>query len=142
MSSNAKKFWMSPELLERFLPFLDVASILQLTKAHEFTLQVLQVKSCWDKVTKRTLELLSSDEEQSKAAVVAQAQLLKLMGTPEDLLHHLLDTVVKIFPPTGDVPSSPPVFPFFLFPDLVGLSCPRLESHAVSSRRILLDSVF
>ena len=102
MSSNAKKFWMSPELLERFLSFCDVSSILQLAQAHQFTLQVLQVQSCWDRLSKRTLQLLSWDTEENKAAVVAQAELLKLMGTPEDLLHHLLDAVAKIFPPDGD----------------------------------------
>ena len=116
---------MSPELLEKFLPFLDASSILQLAQAHQFTLQVLQIKSCWDKLTKRTLQLLSLDKEENKAAVDAQAQLLKLMGTPDDLLHHLLDAVAKIFPPDGD-------FSDFGFPCLVRVSCPCLESHAVS----------
>ena len=135
MSSNAKKFWMSPELLERFLSFLDVSSLLQLGQAHQFTLQVLQVQSCWDKLTKRTLQLLSLDTEENEAAVVAQAELLKLMGTPEDLLHHLLDAVAKIFPPDGDF-LEPGPFP--RFPCLVRVSCPCLESHAVSPTGFLL----
>ena len=58
------------------------------------------------------------------------------MRTHEDLLHHLLDAVVKIFPDEGDF------FPFFFgrgpYPCLVELSCPCMESHAVSSTGFLL----
>ena len=66
---------------------------------------------------------------------IAQAELLKLMGTPEDLLHHLLDTVAKIFPPDGDF-LEPGPFP--RFPCLVRVSCPCLESHALSPTGFLL----
>ena len=109
MSSNEKKFWRSPELIESLLPFLDISSTLRLAKAHKFTLQVLQGKSSWNKFIRRTCPygerfqnfppfFVVEGAEQKKAVVVAQAELLKLMGTPQDLLQDLLGVTANGFP--------------------------------------------
>ena len=100
MSSNEKMFWRSPELIESLLPFLDISSTLRLAKAHEFTLQVLQGKSSWNKFIRRTCPYGEGllFQKRKREAVVAQAELLKLMGTPQDLLQDLLGVTATGFP--------------------------------------------
>ena len=135
MSISEKKFWMSPELLDRFLPFLDVSSTLHLAQAHQFTVQVLKAKPTWNKFMMRTCPNGECGAEENKAAVVAQAKLLKLMGIPEDFLQDLLDAVAKSFPRAGfsclDQGRGAPC--------LIRVNCPCLEeSHAVSNDGFLL----
>ena len=132
MSSSERKVWQSPELLDKLLSYLDVSSTLHLAQAHAFTIQVLQNKSCWNKFIRRTCPSQDSDGRQSKAAVEA---LLKMMGSPQDLLRDLLDVVASRFP------AEDHDWIWIVDDDdeleivrcLVVVSCPcQLQSHSVS----------
>ena len=135
MSSSERKVWQSPELLDKLLSYLDVSSTLHLAQAHAFTIQVLQNKSCWNKFIRRTCPSQDSDGRQSKAAVEALAELLKMMGSPQDLLRDLLDVVASKFPAEDHdwiwiVDDDDELE---IVPCLVVVSCPcQLQSHSVS----------
>ena len=107
-----------------------------LAQAHAFTIQVLQNKSCWNKFIRRTCPSQDSDGRQSKAAVEALAELLKMMGSPQDLLRDLLDVVASRFP------AEDHDWIWIMDDDdeleivrcLVVVSCPcQLQSHSVFS---------
>ena len=54
-SEAAKKFWMTFELVEKLVSFLDTGSILNLAKCHQLTIDVLNSgTSVWRKLIKRT----------------------------------------------------------------------------------------
>ena len=133
MSSSERKVWQSPELLDKLLSYLDVSSTLHLAQAHAFTIQVLQNKSCWNKFIRRTCPSQDSGGRQSEAAV---AELLKMMGSPQDLLRDLLDVVASRFPAEDHdwiwiVDDDDELE---IVPCLVVVSCPcQLQSHSVFS---------
>ena len=49
-----KMFWKLPELVDKLISFLDVESVSKLAEVHQLTAQVLQSKSAWDKLVKRS----------------------------------------------------------------------------------------
>ena len=51
-----KKFWSTPELAEKLLAHLDLASIKALARCHRLTRQILGKPSCWNKLSNKTLE--------------------------------------------------------------------------------------
>ena len=48
-----RKFWATPELVEKLLPFLDLESIKQLAKSHKLTRQILGKSFIWNQLIKR-----------------------------------------------------------------------------------------
>ena len=54
-SEAAKKFWETPELVDKFLlPFLDLESTLHLAQVHELTRDILQGSFAWNQLIRRT----------------------------------------------------------------------------------------
>ena len=51
-----KKFWSTPELAEKLLAHLDLASIKALARCHRLTRQILGKPFCWNKLSNKTLE--------------------------------------------------------------------------------------
>ena len=48
---------MTPELVERMLPYLNVDSIADLAESHDLTLEILGKKLTWNKLSKRIYPL-------------------------------------------------------------------------------------
>ena len=48
-----KIFWLTPELVEKLVPFLDAKSLSSLAQASKFTAQVLQGDTVWSKLVLR-----------------------------------------------------------------------------------------
>ena len=55
LSKAAKKFWLTPELVEGLLPFLDTKSTLNLAKLHPLVVQIFQGALAWKKLVQRSL---------------------------------------------------------------------------------------
>ena len=125
-------FWMTPELVEYLLSFLDPASILVLAKAHPFAKQVLQRGLNWTRMIKRSCpqqSLILQKPFQQELAAAARAlepiiETLHLLGKSESRLLQLLEIICERFPSAG--------------PDLVKVACPCLEVHEVSSLGLVL----
>ena len=49
---------MTPELVERLLPNLNVDSIADLAESHDLTLEILGKKLTWNKLSKRIYPLV------------------------------------------------------------------------------------
>ena len=117
----SRKFWRSPELMEMLIRFLDAASVVELGKAHEPIVEVLQRGLVWDKMIRKTcprgeiwgmsvfdlagpcgsfdlLEWLRSEAEVKKADIQPLINLLTLMEEPEDQIDKLLDLICTRFP--------------------------------------------
>ena len=89
-----KKFWRTPELVENaLLPFLDIASVEEMAKSHDLTVEILGKTFTWNKLVKRTFPLTGSApvwtnvEEKSKARSLAGI-LLKIRSPHRDQLEH------------------------------------------------------
>ena len=48
---------MTPELVERLLPYLKVDTIADLAESHDLTLEILGKKLTWNKLSKRIYPL-------------------------------------------------------------------------------------
>ena len=104
-----KKFWKTPELVERLMPFLDGQSTLALVKALPLALQVIQRKSMWVKLVRRvcphhTDQVLGEAEFEESLAedrrkVMLLVEMLKMMEDPNHLLLDLLHIICESFPP-------------------------------------------
>ena len=55
------KFWRTPELVERLMPFLDAQSTLALVKALPLALEVIQRKFMWIKLVRRVCPFDTDD---------------------------------------------------------------------------------
>ena len=108
MPSEAEmKFWRTPELVEKLLPFLNLESTLILAKTHEMTRRLLQGTSIWNKLIRRNcpfVDLPNPDlcvprKIQVKIDwVKSLVEILKLMQDPEEaLLLDLLDVICERF---------------------------------------------
>ena len=61
-----KKFWATPELVEKLHPLLDLASTKELAEAHQLTRQILGGVLAWNKLIKKTFpedENINVDQE-------------------------------------------------------------------------------
>ena len=141
-------FWMTPELVENLLSFLDPASILALAKTHPLTREVLQSGFNWTRFLKRSCpkqsftlrprfqRLLPSDEPWiHKLRIVSLMEhyasedlepiieILMIIGKPESHLLKLLDLICERFPPYVTEPE---------IRDHVKVVCPCQEVHDVS----------
>ena len=91
-------FWMTPELVEHLLSFLDPASILVLAKAHPSAKQVLQRGFNWTRMIKRSCpqqSLILQKPFELQMAAAARAlepiiETLHLLGKSESRLLQLL----------------------------------------------------
>ena len=102
-------FLWIPELVEHLLTFLDAPSILNLARAHDYTVHVLQKPLVWAKVIKRACPFGREVEdgsllntimvERKRDQVRALVGLLELLEDRDD--HHLdiLRLICKRFPP-------------------------------------------
>ena len=130
----SKKFWESPELLEKLLPFLDPETTLHLAKTHKMTRAILQKSYIWKKLIRRSCPYgereLSYEQVQSRIDLVkGLVAILKLLKDPKALLPDLLDLICERF--TQDER-------FFRHPQItVGCPCPA-EHHSISLTGFLL----
>ena len=153
-------FWMTPELVENLLSFLDPASILALAKTHPLTREVLQSGFNWTRFLERSCpkqsftlrprfrRLLPQDDATDITYFVAPLmehyaretlepfiEILLLIGKPESHVLQLLDFICKNFPPYStrvEIPDS----------DHIKITCPCQEVHEVSSFGLeLLENV-
>ena len=93
MSDEAqKKFWETPELLEKLLHFLDPESTYHLAQAHDLTKTVLQGQFIWNQFIRR-----SCPRPGSSGVVNTLVALLKLMKNPSRQLLDLLDVICDRF---------------------------------------------
>ena len=154
-------FWMTPELVENLLSFLDPASILVLAKTHPLTREVLQSGFNWTRFLKRSCPkqsftlrprfqqllppeepwwthqqlIVSIMEDYAREALEPFIEILLLIGKPESHLLQLLDFICKNFSPYStllEIPDS----------DHIKITCPCQEVHEVSSFGLeLLENV-
>ena len=118
-------FWMTPELVENLLSFLDPASILVLAKTHPLTREVLQSGINWTRFLERSCPkqsftlrprfqqllppekpwwthqhlIVSLMEHYAREALEPVIEILLLIGKPESHLLQLMDFICKNFPP-------------------------------------------
>ena len=142
-------FWMTPELVENLLSFLDPASILALAKTHPLTREVLQSGFNWTRFLKRScpkqsftlrprfqrllppddepwinnLRIVSLMEHYASEDLEPIIEILLLIGKPESHLLQLLDLICENFPPYVTERE---------IPDHVKITCPCQEVHDVS----------
>ena len=102
-------FLWIPELVEHLLTFLDAPSILNLARAHDYTVHVLQKPLVWEKVIRRACPFGREVEdgsllntimvERKRDQVRALVGLLELLEDRGD--HHLdlLKLICERFPP-------------------------------------------
>ena len=139
-----KKFWKTPELVEKIFPFLDLQSTLSLAQAHELTRKILEGSFVWKKLLKRSClsdgvvfwaagEIAGTLKEKLEVVKHLTA-ILKLMEDYEANLLDLLHTICKRGPP--DVESRS-------YHGVVKLGCPcRPDPHLVLfSDFLLLEEV-
>ena len=89
-------FLWTPELVENLLSFLDAPSILNLARAHNYTVHVLQKTLVWEKMIRRNCPFSKEEEdwslvdtivERKREQVRALVGLLELLEDRKD--HHL-----------------------------------------------------
>ena len=143
-----KMFWMTPELVENLLLFLDPASILVLAKTHPLTREVLQSGFNWTRFLKRScpkqsftlrprfqrllppdepwihkLRIVSLMEHYASEDLEPIIEILLIIGKPESHLLKLLDLLCENFPPYVTERE---------IRDYVKVACPCQEVHDVS----------
>ena len=142
-------FWMTPELVEHLLSFLDPASILALAKNHPLTREVLQRGLNWTRFLERSCPkqsftlrprfqrllppekpwwthkhlIVSIMERYALEALDPIIEILLIIGKPESHLLQLLDLICENFPPYVTERE---------IPDHVKITCPCQEVHDVS----------
>ena len=106
-------FLWTPELVEHLLSFLDAPSILNLARAHDYTVHVLQKPLVWAKVIRRACPFGREEEdgsqlnttivERKRDQVRALVGLLELLEDRGD--HHLdlLKLICERFPPLRSI---------------------------------------
>ena len=148
-----EKFWNTPELLEKLLPYLDAASTKCLAVAHDLTQETLLRDFIWIKLVRRTFPPSSRDArahvglgtyeenlepveeemlmptEVERARVLAQ--ILKKAGKPKSLQLELLHVICQQFPPAAEDLCSFGI-------QLVRLRCPCDQRHRVAPLGFLL----
>ena len=139
------KFWRTPELVERLMPFLDGQSTLALVKALPLALEVILRKSMWIKLVSQvcpydTDDLLDEAEYEDAVAndrrqVMPLVEILKMVEDPNPLLLALLHVICERFP------SGDQYVEGLGGPELIQVSCTcsrQHTSHTVSPYGFLL----
>ena len=156
MSREAeRKFWGCPELVERVLPFLDSNSVLSLCQALPAVVHVVQGKTPWNKLIRRTCNFVVNSTEyvpldpleettvQKHAKVMSLAEILMLMADPTEPLLDLLDLICEKHPFQKNSvltrrEATTPRRSILPKKDFVQVSCPRHGTHAVSPAGFML----
>ena len=147
--SAERRFWRTPELVEKLLPLLDARSISRLAQVHQLTVELLQAASFWNDLVRRTCpyDEISPDQmdnqyefcnlvqdtfQEQKRAIKHLIKLLKKMEDPDVFLLQLLHVICDRFPSVGvrELWDDKPV--------LFQLSCPCKTSHSVSHLGFML----
>ena len=101
-------FLWTPELVEHLLSFLDAPSILNLARAHAYTMHVLQKPLVWAKVIRRACPFGKEEDrsllntimvERKRDQVRALVGLLELLEDRDDHHLNLLELICERFPP-------------------------------------------
>ena len=146
-----KKFWKTPELVDRLMPFLDGQSTLSLVTALPLALEIVKGKASWIQLVKRvcpfeTKDAVDAAEWEKQVAkermdVLNLVEILKMMELedPSPLLLDLLHVICKNFPPVDrdevpeearEPPSSVNQIPG---PEFIQVTCTCEQStHALS----------
>ena len=151
--SNAeKKFWETPELVEKLLHFLDLASTKELAESHRLTRQILQGVFFWNKLIKNTFpeggninvdhEQLPREDDLHLASERPKAKLLSQImnmfeGSQQPLLEmDLLHTICERYKRNPDSSMRGRGLNF------VSVTCVCNQIHDVSPRGfVLLEDV-
>ena len=99
------KFWNTPDLVKELVPFLDLASILNLASDHDITLALIYHNSAWRRTIWSNLLMRTTfhlGDEEVKNAV----KVMKLVEDKEVLLLDLFDTICERFPSDRDDPAD------------------------------------
>ena len=93
------KFWRSPDLVSQLLPFLDLTSILHLANLLPLVLQLLQRKSIWRDLIRRSIENLDQHDQRWEImwSVEELVDILKMLESPELLLLDVLHVICEIY---------------------------------------------
>ena len=67
-SEASKKFWRSPELVEKLLPFLDLETTLNLARTHKMTRDILQKSYIWNKLVRRSCPYINRHPSNDQTA--------------------------------------------------------------------------
>ena len=93
------KFWKSPELIVKLLPFLDLKSTLCLVRCHDLTKNILQRGFAWNNLVRRTCPFGWEEDHyvlQHKIDVVKDLMsILKVLKHPKVVLLDILDTICE-----------------------------------------------
>ena len=153
-------FWMTPELVENLLSFLDPASILALAKTHPLTREVLQSGINWTRFLERSCPkqsftlrprfqqllppekpwwthqhlIVSLMEHYAREALEPVIEILLLIGKPESHLLQLLDLICENFPSysTGHLDMVTEFQDVLELGNHVKVACSCKEVHDVS----------
>ena len=136
MEDAKSKFWGLPEVLEQFLPYNDVYTILSFTEVFPATLDALKGVKVWDSLIRRTsipLPDLPQVGQWPEATFWDQLTKISCLGKilskidkpkKKELMLDLLHVIAKNYPAGGGRYS-------------VKLSCPCNEIHEVSDSGFL-----
>jgi len=143
--SAVAKFWRSPKVIEKFLPFLDGGSILRLATCHDLTKEVSQRPSVWNKMVRRTCPEGPKGRPMDERALVATnkkklvplMQLLKMAKHPSEMKLTLLEVICERFPHTAERVRNMPGYDCPQFVKVRFLPLPD-KDHSVSALGFLL----
>ena len=93
-------FWRNPDLIERFLPFLDVDTTLQLARSQgSCALQVIQHPPAWRKLIKRALPSNREiNQGEDRNEIMCLVEILKMMKEPNSYMLDLLKALCEKIP--------------------------------------------
>ena len=127
LSKAREKFWITPELVEKLLPFLDPESILVLAQCYETVAGVLQGTCIWNQFIRRAFLDQENRSHLNLDVVRCLVGILKLMKKPKGPRADLLELICQRFPPEEHQQT------------FLHQSCPRHpEGHQTSREGFLL----
>ena len=131
MSDAERKFWLTPELVEMLLLYLNSDSAAGLATLYPLVAQLYQRESVWKNLVRKSIcvyqDLQPETFEQLRGRVQDLVKILEEMDCPKPLLLELLDAICKITPSAEGSAELK-----------IKLKCPRHISHSVSVRGFLL----
>ena len=129
MSDAERKFWLTPELVEMLLLYLNSHSAAGLATLYPLVAQLYQRESVWKNLVRKSIcvyqDLQPETFEQLRGRVQDLVKILEEMDCPKPLLLELLDAICKITPSAEGQQHFK-------------LKCPRHISHSVSGMGFLL----
>ena len=98
LSEAEKKFWKTPEVVEKLLPFLDPESTLNLARSTDKVPGILQGPHVWNLFISPACPPWQIDIDVVRCLV----RIMRLMKNPEDPRQYLLELICESFPPKED----------------------------------------